>query len=252
MQQTRLTPANAMNPALPSFKYTPLSGLQPPARLSPAVFAGVTLVHVMVLMLILNIPSETQPIIPAAPLYVRLIEPTVVPPEPTPVQPRPVVPQPPKLKPVPKPRIQTTTPPTPRPEPIEETRRPDPIEAPRAEPIRVEPQPAPTPAPVEAPKPVPPLPVTQPRFNANYLDNPKPPYPSISRRMGEEGEVQLRVSVDAGGNVQQIEIHRGSGYPRLDQSALQTVRRWRFVPARQGNQPVSSWVIVPIQFSLRS
>lgn len=125
---------------------------------------------------------------------------------------------------------------------------------PRVEPVRAEPtpQPVPTPAPVEAPKPAPPLPVIQPRFNADYLDNPKPPYPSISRRLGEEGVVQLRVSVDPGGNVQQIEIYRGSGYPRLDQSALQTVRRWRFVPARQGNQPVSSWVIVPIQFSLRS
>ncbi len=242
-------PANAMNPALPSFKYALLSGPRLSPHLSPGVLAGVILAHVMVLVLILNIPREVQPIIPAVPLYVRLIESPVAQPEPTPVQPRPVVPRPPKIKPVPTPRIQTSTP---RPAPIEETRRPEPVEAPRAEPVRVEPQPAPTPAPVEAPRPAPPLPVTQPRFNADYLDNPKPPYPSVSRRMGEEGEVQLRVSVDSNGNVQQIEIHRGSGYPRLDQSALQTVRRWRFVPARQGNQPISSWVIVPIQFNLRS
>lgn len=247
-------PANAMNPALPSFKYAFLSGRQPPARLSPAVLAIVMLAHAVALALILNIPGKTQPTIPAAPLYVRLIEPTVAQPEPMPVQPKPVAPQPPKLKPAPAPRIQATSQPVPQPAPIEETRRPEPIEPPRVEPVRAEPtpQPAPTPAPVEAPRPAPPLPVIQPRFNADYLDNPKPPYPSISRRMGEEGVVQLRVSVDASGNVQQIEIHRGSGYPRLDQSALQTVRRWRFVPARQGNQPVSSWVIVPIQFSLRS
>lgn len=244
-------PANAMNPALPSFKYAFSSGRQPPARLSPAVLAIVMLAHAVALALILNIPGKTQPTIPVSPLYVRLIEPTVAQPEPTPVQPRPVAPQPPKIKPAPVPRIQT---PTLRPEPMAEVRRPEPVEPPRVEPVRAEPTPQPetTPAPVEAPRPAPPLPVIQPRFNANYLDNPKPPYPSISRRMGEEGVVQLRVSVDASGNVQQIEIHRGSGYPRLDQSALQTVRRWRFVPARQGNQPVSSWVIVPIQFSLRS
>lgn len=243
-----------MNPALPSLERTLVSNLKRPSRFSPGVLTGVILVHATAVTLILNTPKETQPIIPAAPLYVRLIEPTMAQPEPTPVQPRPVAPQPPKIKPAPTHRIQATSQPVPRPDPIEETRSPDPIAPPRIEPVRAEPtpQPVPTPALVEAPKPAPPLPVIQPRFNADYLDNPKPPYPSISRRMGEEGEVQLRVSVDAGGNVQQIEIHRGSGYPRLDQSALQTVRRWRFVPARQGNQPVSSWVIVPIQFSLRS
>lgn len=236
---------DAMDPGLFSFKQAFFP------RLSPAVLASVMLAHAAVLALVLNTPGETQSIIPAAPLYVRLIESPVTPPKPAPIQPRPVVPQPPKLKPVPKPRIQT---PVLRPAPVEETRRPEPVEAPRVEPVLAEPPPQPvaTPIVVEAPKPAPPLPVTQPRFNADYLDNPKPPYPSISRRMGEEGVVQLRVSVDAGGNVQQIEIHRSSGYPRLDQSALQTVRRWRFVPARQGNQPVSSWVIVPIQFSLRS
>ena len=239
-----------MNHALPSLERSLLPSLNRPSRLSPAVLVSVMLAHAVVLALILNIPGETQPIVPAVPLYVRLIESPVTPPDPTPVQPRPVAPQPPKLKPVP-PRIQT---PAPQPAPTEETRQPEPIEVPRIDPVRTEPlsQPAATPVAIETPKPAPPLPVTQPRFNADYLDNPKPPYPSISRRMGEEGEVQLRVSVDAGGNVQQIEIHRGSGYPRLDQSALQTVRRWRFVPARQGNQPVSSWVIVPIQFSLRS
>lgn len=94
------------------------------------------------------------------------------------------------------------------------------------------------------------MPVTQPRFNADYLDNPKPPYPGLSRRMGEEGEVQLRVQVDANGNAQQVELYRSSGFPRLDQTALDTVRQWRFVPARQGDQPVPAWVIVPIKFSL--
>ncbi len=97
-----------------------------------------------------------------------------------------------------------------------------------------------------------PLPVTQPRFNAEYLDNPKPAYPSASRRMGEEGEVRLRVQVDITGQPQQIEIFRSSGFPRLDQAALDTVRQWRFVPARQGDQPIPAWVIVPIKFSLNS
>ena len=212
-------------------------------RLSPGLLAAVIVLHLGIVSLALFLPREPLPQVPATPLFVRLIEPTNTPPEPTPAPPKPI-PPPPKASPVPPP-IQTAKPVTPR---------PDPVEAPKPEPVRSEPQPvaAPAPAPVEAPKPAPPLPIIQPRFNADYLDNPKPPYPSASRRMGEEGEVQLRVSVDANGNVQQIELHKSSGFSRLDQSALDTVKRWRFVPARQGNQPVSSSVIVPIQFSLRS
>ena len=43
--------------------------------------------------------------------------------------------------------------------------------------------------------------VTQPRFDADYLNNPKPAYPSMSKRLGEEGQVLLRVLVgqDGGG-----------------------------------------------------
>lgn len=221
-------------------------------RLSPGLLAAVIVLHLGIVSLALFLPQAPAPMTPATPLFVRLIEPTDTPPEPTPAPPKPI-PPPPKPAPVPPP-IQVAKPVTPRPAPVVEPRRPEPVEAPKPEPVRSEPQPvaAPAPAPVEAPKPAPPLPITQPRFNADYLDNPKPPYPSASRRMGEEGEVQLRVSVDANGNVQQIELHKSSGFARLDQSALDTVKRWRFVPARQGNQPVSSSVIVPIQFSLRS
>jgi protein TonB len=46
-------------------------------------------------------------------------------------------------------------------------------------------------------------------------------------------------------------MHESSGFPRLDERAADTVRRWKFQPARQGGQPVEAWVIVPIQFSLK-
>ena len=39
---------------------------------------------------------------------------------------------------------------------------------------------------------------------------------------------------------------------RLDQAALDAVRQWRFVPARQGEQAVAAWVLVPIQFALEN
>lgn len=219
-------------------------------RLSPGLLAIVILLHLGVVSLALLMPRAPLPVVPATPLFVSLIDPTEATPEPMPAPSKPI-PPPPTPAPVPPP-IQTAKPVTPQTAPAMAPRRPNPIEAPKSEPVLSEPQPLAPPAPVEAPKPAPPAPITQPRFNADYLDNPKPPYPSLSRRMGEEGEVQLRVSVDASGNVQHIELHRGSGFARLDQAALDTVKRWRFVPARQGNQPVSSSVIVPIQFSLRS
>lgn len=88
------------------------------------------------------------------------------------------------------------------------------------------------------------------RFDAAYLNNPKPPYPMTSRRRGETGRVLLRVAVSAAGQPTQIEIVRSSGYSLLDQAAQQTVGHWRFVPARRGSTPVDSHVRVPIDFSL--
>jgi periplasmic protein TonB len=94
--------------------------------------------------------------------------------------------------------------------------------------------------------------VVPPRFDAAYLQNPPPAYPPLARRMREQGRVLLRVLVAADGVAQQIELKTGSGSTRLDQAALDTVRRWRFVPARQGEQRVAAWVLVPISFSLES
>lgn len=116
--------------------------------------------------------------------------------------------------------------------------------------------------PVELPSPPPqetqpaetavaPPPPQPPRFDAAYLDNPRPVYPTLSRRMGEQGTVQLRVQVDANGQPLDVKLHSSSGSPRLDNTAIEAVRRWRFVPARQGNKPVAASVIVPIVFSLK-
>jgi protein TonB len=94
-------------------------------------------------------------------------------------------------------------------------------------------------------------PIEQPRFNADYLDNPAPAYPPLSRKLREEERVLLRVRVDASGHPAQVTMHESSGFARLDDRAADTVRRWKFQPARQGGQPVEAWVIVPIQFSLK-
>lgn len=104
--------------------------------------------------------------------------------------------------------------------------------------------PAPTHAPVEAP-------VTPPGFDADYLHNPAPAYPPLARRLGEQGRVLVRVFVEADGSPSRLELRASSGSARLDGAALETVRHWRFVPARRGDVPVAAWVVVPVSFNLK-
>lgn len=89
-----------------------------------------------------------------------------------------------------------------------------------------------------------------PNFNAAYLNNPAPKYPSIARRLGEEGLVLLNVQVTADGAAGSVELQTGSGSRRLDEAALEAVKKWRFVPAKRGDQAVSASVVVPVRFSL--
>jgi protein TonB len=86
--------------------------------------------------------------------------------------------------------------------------------------------------------------------DAAYLHNPAPVYPPLSRRRGEEGRVVLRVRVLDDGSAATVEIATGSGYPRLDNAARETVRNWRFVPARRGDARIDSWLNIPIVFRL--
>jgi protein TonB len=93
--------------------------------------------------------------------------------------------------------------------------------------------------------------VTQPQFDAEYLNNPKPGYPAVSRRLGEEGQVLLRVLVSTQGRPEQIQLLRSSGFPRLDDAAKAAVAQWRFVPARVGSVATAAWVQVPVSFQMR-
>jgi len=156
-----------------------------------------------------------------------------------------------------KPRVE----PPPRPVRKRPEERPPVTTAPVDAPAAVEAPPPPPQPPVEAPPPViaapvavpapaPPAPTVPPSFLADYLHNPAPPYPASARRIGEQGRVVLRVLVNADGQPERVELGASSGSPRLDGSALETVRRWKFVPARQGERPVAAWVLVPISFRL--
>lgn len=144
----------------------------------------------------------------------------------------------------------------PKPRPVEKRPAPRPVRetAPLALPVDAPLAAAAPPVelPTVPPEPtfVPPAP-TQPRFDADYLDNPRPVYPALARRLGEQGRVLLRVHVAADGLPLDVELQTGSGSPRLDQAAIDTVRRWKFVPARLGGEAIVATVLVPIVFSLK-
>ncbi len=102
-----------------------------------------------------------------------------------------------------------------------------------------------------APLPVANAPLTTelPSTNARYLHNPEPPYPPISGRLGEHGTVLIRVLVSDTGLAQDAQIKNSSGFFRLDNAALSTVRDWRFVPGKRAGVPQSMWFTVPITFA---
>jgi protein TonB len=205
-----------------------------PAIGSSGIILAVALAHGLIFaVLLLIVPAERIAAF-VEPLAVRLIElsPEAPPPPPAPPQPQPR-PKPPPVQP----RILAVAP------------TPDTPEAPTAFVVPAPPpEPAVPPAPIFVP--APPAPITAARFDADYLQNPSPVYPAISRRVGEEGKVVLRVHVDAAGQATEVAIRTPSGHPRLDNAARDAVRRWRFVPARRGDTPIDAWVLVPIVFNL--
>ncbi|CDW96008.1 MULTISPECIES: energy transducer TonB [unclassified Thiomonas] len=87
-------------------------------------------------------------------------------------------------------------------------------------------------------------------YKAEYLDNPPPPYPRLSRQLGEEGTALLKVQVGPNGRPLQIKLMSSSGYSRLDEAAETTVAQWRFVAATRNGQSITSWVLVPIKFRI--
>lgn len=180
---------------------------------------------------------------------VQVLSEFIEPPAPkvTPVPPAPVVNEPP-------PKIRRPTQ-APAPQPIAIT---EPEPAPNAPVGALTPQPvspplaAATPAPTPYVPPAPPAParLELPSTSADYLQNPAPPYPPLSKRLGEQGKVLVRVQINTGGTAQQAEIARSSGFDRLDQTALQTVLKWRYVPGKRNGVPETMWFNVPINFVL--
>jgi protein TonB len=208
-----------------------------PARFGILITA---LLHVAALAALLSYAPARSALHEAAPIMVDWITAPVAMPV---IAPAAAPAEPPKPK-----RVAKRSPPKPI-QPPEEVTAPQPPPLPRA--AETEPAPRVAEAVTMAPAPAP-VAVTAPLFNAAYLDNAPPSYPSLSRRLGEQGRVVLRVLVDRGGRASEVQVRASSGSERLDESARATVRGWKFVPAKRGSEPVAEWVLIPISFKLES
>jgi protein TonB len=170
-----------------------------------------------------EIVPEIVPVIPEPPKPVvkkqTIVQKTVSTPTPTPVAPQPVA-----AEPV---AVAEPTPPI----PVVVAKTPEVVEKSVAKP-----EPEPT--------------VEPPRFGISYLHNPAPEYPRMSRRAKEQGRVMLRVTVSAKGEAENVELEKSSGYSRLDEAAIQAVKKWTFEPARRSNQVIRGIAMVPVSFSL--
>lgn len=203
---------------------------------SPRIALGIVVLHAIAIAGLSWL--SPAPEVAAVPLTVALIEAAPQPvatPRPIPVRQQPT--------PTPRPTPRPIAPPTTAPLMTTAATSSGPSNAPTAP---AEASPPAAPAAQAAP-----APVTPARFDADYLQNPAPAYPALSRRLREEGRVVLRVLVDASGRATQMEIRQSSSFPRLDDAAQEAVRRWKFIPARQGQDTVSAWVLVPIVFKLK-
>lgn len=89
-----------------------------------------------------------------------------------------------------------------------------------------------------------------PSSDADYLNNPRPPYPPMSKRLREQGKVVVRTLIGVDGTAQQAEIKQSSGFDRLDQAALATALRWRYVPGKRAGVAETMWFNLPFTFLL--
>lgn len=161
-------------------------------------------------------------------------------PEPTPVKLQPA------RKPVIKPKQERLV--TKSPVPAQQEPAAPPSE-PSPEPVVEQIESAPVAA---APAPMPTGPVTlSSELSVSCPTLTPPEYPAISRRMGEEGKLVLRVELDESGRIDDAKVISSSGYERLDAAALTAVKSWQCNPSLRNGQPVRAVALQPFNFVLQ-
>ena len=153
-------------------------------------------------------------------------KPDIPPPPPPPPPPKNLPPPPPSY--VPPVDIQVATPP-PMNAIAAVSNTPQPVAPPSPLPVQMSAPPAPPAPPVQ----------TAAVISASSCE--KPEYPSASKRLEEEGTVQLKFLVGVDGKVMESAIEKSSGFRRLDEAARAGLSKCQFKPATVDGKPQQSW-----------
>lgn len=237
--------ASAHTPPVASMARAPLPGRPVAAdELSPVarrcLSGGVLAAHLLGGWALLQVDAVRQAVIEAAPMMVNLIAQPDLPKPPPP----PPTPQVQKARPAPAPLIAAA--PTPSPA-APSFVAPEPAPAPPAPLVTAPAPPAPPAPPVVA---APPAPKVIPANAVRYLAEPRMTVPVLSRRLGEQGIVYLRIVVDTRGQLKDVSVRKSSGFARLDQQALQDIRSARFAPQTENGQPIEWETTAPLSYEL--
>ena len=88
------------------------------------------------------------------------------------------------------------------------------------------------------------------KYKIGTIQNPHPEYPLIARKKGWQGKLLLNVLVGKNGEVIDINIVKTSGFEILDKTSIETVKNWKFIPARIGKKRIEDNLNIPVSFML--
>jgi protein TonB len=71
----------------------------------------------------------------------------------------------------------------------------------------------------------------------------------MARKLGREGRVVLKLTIDEKGNLSDIEVIEKAGYG-FTEAAVEAVRKSTFFPAKKNGKPIASRALLPIRFQL--
>ena len=91
---------------------------------------------------------------------------------------------------------------------------------------------------------------SEPIFDAHQLNNSAPIYPAIAKSRGISGKVILEVLVSENGEAQEVKISSSSGYAILDNSAIEAVENWHFIPAKKFGNNIQARILIPIEYKI--
>jgi protein TonB len=83
-----------------------------------------------------------------------------------------------------------------------------------------------------------------------FIHRETPEYPFMARKLGKEGKVILKLTLDSQGELQAVETIEANGFG-FAEAAKAAIRMSTYAPAVKNGRAVSSQVLIPIKFVLQ-